>query len=249
MEVHQHTHTPRKKWTHYFWEFLMLFLAVTLGFFVENEREHIVEHRREKQYMKSMVEDLAADTIMINSRIRFATLLVKGFDSLQKNLYSDSVLDKAIAIYRQASTYVRIIITPFNDHTAAQLRYSGNLRLIRQNEITRAISAYWIAINNITITKELIEKHVEQIYDAGYEILSRKYLNNPVRDSSTGLDIFTVAPDARFMTSDKNILVAYANRVNRMARNIESFYIPGIRAQQTRARNLIGLIKDQYNIK
>ena len=35
MEVHSHTHTPRKKWTHYFWEFFMLFLAVTLGFFVE----------------------------------------------------------------------------------------------------------------------------------------------------------------------------------------------------------------------
>jgi hypothetical protein len=45
MEVHHHphlasgeTHTAdpdrhrgRKKWTHYFWEFLMLFLAVTLG--------------------------------------------------------------------------------------------------------------------------------------------------------------------------------------------------------------------------
>ena len=22
MEVHAHAHTPRKKWTHYFWEFL-----------------------------------------------------------------------------------------------------------------------------------------------------------------------------------------------------------------------------------
>ena len=28
MEVHAHTHTARKKWTHYFWKFLMLFLAV-----------------------------------------------------------------------------------------------------------------------------------------------------------------------------------------------------------------------------
>ena len=35
MEVHQHTHTPRKKWTHYFWEFLMLFLAVFCGFLAE----------------------------------------------------------------------------------------------------------------------------------------------------------------------------------------------------------------------
>ena len=28
MEVHAHTHTARKKWTHYFWEFLMLFAVV-----------------------------------------------------------------------------------------------------------------------------------------------------------------------------------------------------------------------------
>ena len=48
MEVHHHSHTPRKKWTHYFWEFLMLFLAVTLGFFVENQREHYIENLREK---------------------------------------------------------------------------------------------------------------------------------------------------------------------------------------------------------
>jgi hypothetical protein len=42
MEVHAHTHTPRKKWTHYFWEFLMLFLAVTLGFLVEKLCENII---------------------------------------------------------------------------------------------------------------------------------------------------------------------------------------------------------------
>ena len=36
MEVHSHTHSPRKKWTHYFWEFLMLFLAVFCGFLAEN---------------------------------------------------------------------------------------------------------------------------------------------------------------------------------------------------------------------
>ena len=42
MEVHHHTHlasgkthTARKKWTHYFWEFLMLFLAVFCGFLAE----------------------------------------------------------------------------------------------------------------------------------------------------------------------------------------------------------------------
>jgi hypothetical protein len=62
MEVHAHTHTPRKKWTHYFWEFFMLFIAVTLGFFVENMREHYIEHKRGLQYIRSFVEDLKTDT-------------------------------------------------------------------------------------------------------------------------------------------------------------------------------------------
>jgi hypothetical protein len=52
MEVHAHTHTARKKWTHYLWEFLMLFLAVFCGFLAENQREHFVEHQREKVLMK-----------------------------------------------------------------------------------------------------------------------------------------------------------------------------------------------------
>ena len=71
MEVHQHSHTPRKKWTHYFWEFLMLFLAVTLGFFVENQREHYIEAKREKQYIQSFYEDLTADERDLQSNINF----------------------------------------------------------------------------------------------------------------------------------------------------------------------------------
>jgi hypothetical protein len=70
MEVHAHSHTPRKKWTHYLWEFLMLFLAITLGFFVENQREHMVEHQRELQYMRSMIEDLKSDTAELTDHIR-----------------------------------------------------------------------------------------------------------------------------------------------------------------------------------
>ena len=49
MEVHAHTHSPRKKWTHYFWEFLMLFLAVFCGFLAEYQLEHKIEKDRIKK--------------------------------------------------------------------------------------------------------------------------------------------------------------------------------------------------------
>ena len=63
METHaHHLHkAPGTKIWHYFFEFLMLFLAIMLGFFVENRREQFVEHHREKQYMQSLVKDLEQD--------------------------------------------------------------------------------------------------------------------------------------------------------------------------------------------
>ena len=57
MEVHAHSHTARKKWTHYFWEFIMLFLAVFCGFLAEYQLEHTIKHQREKKYAKSLYED------------------------------------------------------------------------------------------------------------------------------------------------------------------------------------------------
>ena len=69
MEVHQHTHTARKKWYHYFWEFLMLFLAVTLGFLTENFREELKNKREIQSDMQSIVADLRSDVIYFDSVI------------------------------------------------------------------------------------------------------------------------------------------------------------------------------------
>src|SRR4026208_2238411 len=76
MEVHNHPHhvTHKKKWSEYLLEFLMLFLAVFLGFIAENQREHIVEHQREKKFMSRMLSDLRQDSLFFETRIQ---LLVK----------------------------------------------------------------------------------------------------------------------------------------------------------------------------
>jgi len=74
MEVHHHAHTARRKWAHYFWEFLMLFLAVFCGFLAEYQLEHLIEKDREKQYMKSIVEDLQNDTTAISNIFNLGSL-------------------------------------------------------------------------------------------------------------------------------------------------------------------------------
>jgi hypothetical protein len=50
MEVHHHPdlHHKAKPWKEYFLEFIMIFLAVTMGFFADNIREHIVDAKKKK---------------------------------------------------------------------------------------------------------------------------------------------------------------------------------------------------------
>ena len=84
MEVHHHTHPShgKKTWKNYFWEFLMLFLAVFCGFLAEYQLEHVVEHNREKQYIESMIVDLKTDSIDLGRIIRLNKQQESGFDSL-----------------------------------------------------------------------------------------------------------------------------------------------------------------------
>src|SRR5512138_1964293 len=63
MEVHHHPHAHTKKgWKDYFWEFLMLFLAVFCGFLAEYQLEHLIERQRGRQYIFAFYEDLKNDT-------------------------------------------------------------------------------------------------------------------------------------------------------------------------------------------
>ena len=92
MEVH-HAHHPahKKKISEYFLEFFMLFFAVTLGFFAENQREHYIEGLREKQYMESFLEDIAQDKVQIAKTIDYTTTQIKYLDTAI-NIFTSNAL-------------------------------------------------------------------------------------------------------------------------------------------------------------
>ena len=88
MEVHHHAHNPaephhKKNWKAYFWEFLMLFLAVFCGFLAEYQLEHKIERDREKEYILSMIEDAKTDianihTVLAYNSTRIYRLVVRS---------------------------------------------------------------------------------------------------------------------------------------------------------------------------
>ncbi len=150
MEVHHHSHTARKKWTHYFWEFLMLFLAVFCGFLAEYQLEHKIEKDREKVYMQNMLDDLKTDTAIysdyaarnavVRDLVDTITVLIKSPDRkkhITKLAYSARILT---AKWKQIAMVTR---------TYEEMKSSGHLRLIRNKEVAGKVSSYYSSLSEL----------------------------------------------------------------------------------------------------
>jgi hypothetical protein len=173
MEVHAHTHTPRKKWTHYFWEFLMLFLAVFCGFLAENQREHFVEKHRAKEYAKSLFTDLKADTTELNAGIRQTEFIIRCIDSLLVIPVSEKGKVPGRFYYFSRFTSNAFFID-WSRSTIQQLIQSGNLRYFRNKELVEKISNYYALQELIAGHNQTDREHRNIIMSLRNSILTAK---------------------------------------------------------------------------
>ena len=154
MEVHTHSHTERKKWTHYFWEFLMLFLAVFCGFLAENIREHKVEHQRAKQFALSLLNDIKADTAALKTVIGFGNKKIEAVDSLLVQIELPKEKWKDILIYKYEGTAGRIRPFEHNSGTYEQMKASGSLRYFKQ-ELTDLLNQYDVQAKKTSVRENI----------------------------------------------------------------------------------------------
>jgi len=157
MEVHHHSHTSRKKWTHYFWEFLMLFLAVFAGFLAENQREHYVEDQRAKRLAKNLYKEIYADSIVVQQKITLRN--IKESECVYFISYvKDSNLTTLSNQFYPAFTWTflqsaQLLFEP-NDGILNQLRNSGELRYFKNSELQAIIGKLSVSIANIRSRNE-----------------------------------------------------------------------------------------------
>ncbi len=154
MDVHHHTNTARKKWTHYFWEFIMLFLAVFCGFLAEYQLEHKIEKTREKQYIRSFVEDLEADKASLDTRISYCELTIKRVDSAVAILNDPQLNNMAAEIYYFLRWMHRSDVFSVNDRTIVQLRNAGGMRLVSHKSVSDSMISYYKEVEHIQFVYE-----------------------------------------------------------------------------------------------
>lgn len=157
MEVHAHTHTARKKWYHYLWEFLMLFLAVFCGFLAEYKLEHRIEKDREKEFAKTLYAELLDDSTAAATKMTRRLEKEKDMDYLS-NYFKDSSLTNLSKKVYPAYTISLYLINTYSfepkDGILSQPRNSGSLRYFKDIALQRLLGDISVNINDIRTRNE-----------------------------------------------------------------------------------------------
>lgn len=120
----------------------MLFLAVFCGFLAEWKLESTIEHHREQQFIHSLVEDLKRDTARLTLYIRFNQSILKYCDSAQHLIANSDIFKNSNSFYDYSRELARFMRYYPTDRTMQQLKNAGNMRLIRNWDVSNAITDY-----------------------------------------------------------------------------------------------------------
>jgi hypothetical protein len=163
MEVHHHPHVEKKNFKEYFLEFLMIFLAVSMGFFAESLREKISDNRQVDEYVHSMVSDLKNDMNMYDMfdslNLGYCKMIDTVFLLMKKR---DAGTGKIYYLARKL-TMMGSYIPSLNAKTYLQMTSTGAFRLIKNRKVADSIALYYQLIKAFDYWADLQRTRVNNL--------------------------------------------------------------------------------------
>lgn len=216
-----------KKIQYYFFQFLMLFLAVFCGFLAENWREQMQERNREIEFIHSIVEDLKSDTLQSNIILERLKSTSAGIDSVLNALASPEVIENSNNIYRLWTKNLDIRTFVSNDRTIQQLKNSGELRLIRNRAVSDRIMKYDQTVKNYYQQSNFMYNALsdQRIYSQFFDFISlNKNENIPVPLTEQGIKSLNEAyAHLQLWNSGLQGLISWLEDVNNEGKNLLLF--------------------------
>jgi hypothetical protein len=255
MEVHHHPdlHHKPKKWKEYFLEFLMIFLAVTMGFIAENIREHFADREKEKKSIETIITAIASDTAQLNTIIAsnkrslkylYEFIKLKGADLSDNNIKRAFYDDVANGSFNDA--YFRS-----NDAAFQQLQTSGTLRLISKPGILDSLFQYQHN-NSLNINVETDHYYFSKlVWEGMSKLIDVTFTVNSFNSASFNAQIYGSykVPETQVLAFayDKGTVHKIFNDASVLTLNSE-LYIGSLNKQLDYGKELIRLLKKEYQI-
>ena len=249
MEVlhHPDLHHKTKKFKEYFSEFIMIFLAVTLGFIAENVREHFTERSKERQYIEGFIRNLKDDTATLHHVIEFDNRLVKGLDSMQKISHLNMAIDSNRKLFYHFATEYLYSSASFksNDATLQQLKNTGDYRLIEKDHVADSLTKYDADIHGIYDQGDYYEAYFKEILSRLDDLMDVTVIDD-TSFSKNGKMTDKPFPPLR---GDKEKLSIFFNKVFDLKVITYSYAERNLKPQLEIAKNLIAFLKKEYGIE
>ena len=259
MEVHHHPEVEKKGFKEYLLEGLMIFLAVTMGFFAETIRESISESSHAKELAESLFKEAYTDSVTMQARIK---LRLEKESQMQyfRQYVSDSSLTRLSPRFYPAFewTYVLTSSNMFepNDGILNQLRNSGSLRYLKGNEVQNRISQMNVVTavirernrQELEFLNNYIRPFMLKHFDFKWQDEYVHYGKITILEALTQTDFRPSRPPVikhldQFDRQDAEGLTAYYLLVTRATRQV--FYQNYINAN----RQLLAALRNEYHFK
>ena len=252
MEVHHHSHHP-KKWKEYVSEFLMLFFAVFLGFMSEYYLEYKAERHKEQDYLVSMIEDLKADTTEIGFKNIAMNELISSGNKLTQLAYKKNWTDEDIdTIYLNSINLVtRLVTINFTSGTIDQLKNAGGFRLIRNQEIVKKITDYEKGKNLIKVQQDGLSDKWINVHNIQNSLLHLNVFTatgklGQVEYNKSMLNNIEALTGSKFLKKDRMAIYEYSNYINVMKGYVAFYQIMALMEKQ-KATELIEIIEKELS--
>ena len=143
MEVH-HPHHPthKKKWSEYIIEFLLLFTAVTLGFFAENIREHQVEIQKTEKSLNTLYLNIQKDSVLFSTVLPKRKKIDSLFEIISKYYVKGELKSHLIESYVLLGQISNRSIPNINNMALDEVKNTGRLNFIEDDNLINAIQNY-----------------------------------------------------------------------------------------------------------
>jgi hypothetical protein len=251
MEVHHHPQVEKKDFKGYFLEFLMIFLAVTMGFFAESLREHINDNEKREQYIQSLVEDLETDTTRMDDIILFDEAKMNAlqgmytcYDTVTKNIKATSCMGTLIKYSKVNRSFQP------NDRTYIQLANAGGFRLLWKEDAD-SILAYETLYNYYHDFQSTVYQESQDNVRNTLNKLADFKVNAPLMEvsKSSGVDGGSSNLNGPLLFSDNRVLLnKWFNELQLYLREITAQHLL-ISDLKRKAIDLIRFYKTEHNIK
>ncbi len=248
MEVHHHPQVEKKNFKEYFLEFIMIFLAVTLGFIAESIRERISNSEKEHHYIVSLIHDLETDTSNAALRIEDESELLAEMDTalaIPTGQLHD--LDRQDTFYHHFLFFFNSEMSFHqSDNTLTQLRNAGGYSLIHAPDVSDSITALATFYEIVKSNEGFYHDDFLKVEDFAGKLIKVPYL-------PTGPDGNSIYPalfyhEEVFIQYDKALLEELYNLVQ-IERSQLDFYRLMIKRYKQKATNLITFLQKEYALK